>query len=266
MYQRLKHTLVACTALSLLGSISGPVWAAEPIDLIWQKASPEQRLRVEQAVDTYRLLEVYPDKTFRGQRGFTRYELADALARLQNHLHKAYKVPVQVEPRMATALLIYVEPTGDIPRRHWALQAILQNLSTGILQAPTRSLRFQGLEQVSHQELAFAVYRVLDWLQVFPEAQAKAETPQDAIDALQTLDLLPIESRRNPRAMATRYDLAIALVNTLRHLEEVAKTRSLVPRVVVPTLPTAPDTQKPQRPDGRRSPVYYLPWRPVASP
>ncbi len=266
MYQRLKHTLVAGAALSAVWHLSGPSWAAEPIDLKWHEASPEQRLRVEQAVDTYGLFDIYPDKTFRGQRAFTRYELADALARLQAHLNKTYKVPVQVEPRMAAALLAYAEPTGDIPRRHWALQAVLQNLSTGVLQASPRALQFRGLEQVSHQELAFAVYRVLDWLQVFPEAQAKAQAPQDAIDALQALDLLPAESRRNPRAMATRYDLAIVLVNTLRHLEEVAKTRSLVPRVVVPTLPTTPDLQKPQRPDGRRAPVYYLPWRPVASP
>lgn len=266
MYQRLTRTLVAGAAISLVFSLSGPSWAAEPIDLIWQKATPEQRLRVEQAVDTYRILTVYPDKTFRGQRAFTRYELADALARLQQHLNKTYKVPIQVEPRMAAALHIYMQPTGDIPRRHWAMQAILQNLSTGVMDVPSRALQFQGLQPVSHQELAFAVYRVLDWLQVFPEAQTKAQTGQEALDSLQALDLLPPESRRNPRAQATRYDLAIALVNTLRYLEEVAKTRSLVPRVVVPTLPTSPDLNTPQRPDGRRAPVYYLPWRPVASP
>ena len=260
-FSRTLRTLLCASACAcLLGLPSLPAQSAEPIDLEWQRATPQQRLRVDQSVNAYRLLDSYPDQTFRGDRAFTRYELAEALARLQKLINQRYQVPVQVEPRMAAALQIYLQPTGDIPPRPWALQSILQNLSTGVLQAhdPGR-LQFSGLNKVSAQELALSIYRFLDWLQVLPpEAQSLGSTPSDReiLNVLtRELNLLPRERAQDPRQTLNRYDLAITLVNTLHYVEAIAKTRPLVAKVVIPALPAVPESGF--RRDGRRLPAYY---------
>lgn len=221
---------------------------SEPIDLEWQGASPQQRLRVDQAVNTYHLLDSYVDKTFRGKRPFTRYELAEAIGRLQGIIHQRYQVPVAVEPRMAAALQVYFQPSGDIPTRHWATPMILQSLSTGVLQGEQtyRELHFKGLQTLSQAELEAACFRVLDWLQIAPK------------EPLSHLGIVPFGADSRARQTpASRYDLAISLVNTLHYIEEAAKTRSLLPKVVIPMPVPARDI--PTRIDGRRLPTQYLP-------
>lgn len=251
----LKHTLALVSVCIGLGvglglpieGLTAAAQAAEPIDLEWRGATPQQRLRVDQAVNTYRLLDTSIDKTFQGKRPFTRYELADALGRLQNLIHQRYQVPVTIEPRMAAALQIYFQPSGDIPTRHWAAPMILQGLSTGILQGEQSqySLRFNGLQTLSQAELEAACVRILDWLQIAPKP------------SLSTLGIVPFGDSRARQTPASRYDLAIALVNTFHYIEEVAKTRSLLPKVVIP-IPL-PKAQVPTRTDGRRLPVNYMP-------
>lgn len=260
MYQRLsfrhfkRGLLRGCVQLAVcLPLLASPAFvvraqAAEPIDLEWQGATPQQRLRVDQAVNAYRLLDTYADKTFQGKRAFTRYELADAVGRLQNLIHQRYKVPVSVEPRMAAALQIYFQPGGDIPPRHWATPMILQGLSTGVLQGEQyrRDLRFNGLQTLSQAELETACFRVLDWLQIAPS------------EPLSSLGIVPFGMSSSARQTpASRYDLAVSMVNTFHYIEEAAKTRSLLPKVVIP-IPI-PATQLPTRIDGRRLPVNYLP-------
>ena len=224
--------------------------AAEPIDLEWQRATPQQRLRVDQAVNTYRLLDTYADKTFQGKRPFTRYELADAVGRLQNLIHARYKVPVAIEPRMAAALQVYFQPSGDVPPRHWATPMILQGLSTGVLQGQQnqRELYFKGLQTLSQAELESACFRILDWLQIAPK------------EPLSRLSIVPfgsgVETLKTP---ASRYDLAISLVNTLHYIETAAKTQSLLPKVVIPIPVISTPSEMPIRLDGRRLSAPYTP-------
>lgn len=261
MYQRLsfrsfkRSLLLGSLHIGLCAPLLVSPWlfttaaqAAEPIDLEWRGATPQQRLRVDQAVNTYRLLDTYVDKTFQGKRPFTRYELADAIGRLQNLIHQRYKVPIAVEPRMAAALQIYFQPSGDIPTRHWATPMILQGLSTGVLQGEKRQreLSFNGLQTLSQAELEVACFRILDWLQIAPK------------EPLSRLSIVPFGTGSNTRQTpASRYDLAISLVNTLHYIEETAKTRSLLPKVVIP-IPI-PKAQVPTRIDGRRLPIHYSP-------
>jgi hypothetical protein len=265
MYQRLKfrslkhqltHTVLrGCVRMGVCLPLCAAVFtftpdvqAAVPIDLEWQGADPQQRLRVDQAVNTYRLLDTYADKTFQGKRPITRYELADAIGRLQKLVHQRYQVPISVEPRMAAALQIYFQPSGDIPTRHWATPMILQGLSTGVLQGEqyNRDLRFNGLQTLSQAELEAACFRVLDWLQIAPK------------EPLSILGIVPFgmgsSAKQTP---ASRYDLAMSMVNIFHYIEGAAKIHSLLPKVVIP-MPI-PETQLPTRIDGRRLPVNYLP-------
>ncbi len=261
MKQRLQQRL-SQASLSLILMCALFNGAAEAVPLVDGPSDSIRAGRVQLALESYDILSVYPDKTFQGERAFTRYELAQALSRAENYLKKRYQLDLKLEPRMLAALQIYLKPNGDIPGRHWAKSAVLQTLATGMLSGDD-NLRFYGHLKVSRYQLAKSLAQLFEWLQIEPQRMQSAsirDLPQqhwgrDAVQKMVEANILSLDNnqRFQGEQTASRYDLAEGLVKALQQVDLVAQQRPLVVKEVVP-LPT--ELLKP-RYDGRREPVYY---------
>lgn len=258
LYQRVRTA--ALSLLVVAGLFSGVAQAAQLVD---GPTDAVRAGRVQLALESYDLLSVYPDKTFQGERAFTRYEFAQALARAENYLRKRYQMDLKLEPRMLAALQIYLKPNGDIPPRHWAKKEILQTLATGLLSGD-ENLRFYGQIKVSRYQLAKSLSQLFEWLQIEPQRMNNhsiRDLPQqhwgrDAVQKMVAADIMSLDAnqRFQGEQPATRYELAEGLVKALQQVDLVAQQRPLLVKEVVP-LPTT-ELLKP-RYDGRREPVYY---------
>src|SRR5690606_16637341 len=98
LYQRMKIWLFsAALACSLLQPLSCP-WA-QAAQLVDAPANPVLAGRVNLALDSFKVMQAYPDHTFQGQRAFTRYELADAMQRALFYLKNQHKLELNTDPR-----------------------------------------------------------------------------------------------------------------------------------------------------------------------
>lgn len=223
-----------------------PVRALQLVDA---PAQPARAARVQLALETYHLLDAYPDRTFQGERPFTRYELADALGRALTYLQAKFKLSLPEDPRLNMVFESYLAPAGDIPPRIWAGASLRRVLGYGLM-GGTADLRFQGGAKVSRYELAMTLSQLLDWLQIQPLALEHSQ-PSDlsgeavaagAVLKLVDAGILELEGRRfNGLRVATRYELAEALVKLLQQVDLVARQRPLTPRQITPQpLPKTP--------------------------
>lgn len=232
------------------------------VSLIDGPRNPVTAGRVQLALESYRLLDAYPDRTFQGTRQITRYELADALGRSQLYIERKYQLKWKPELRLVASLEGYFQPSGDVPRRHWAGNAVLSVMAAGLLQGDPERLKFYGGLKVSRYQLAHTISRFYQWLQISPEPLQKVsfrDLPQNhwAFEAVQAVTAAGImEGEGNAfkgEEAVDRTQLAEALVRMLQQVDLVALKRPLVPQTEVQIeMP-----QLPARPDGRRQPVFY---------
>lgn len=250
------------TGLSLLLGLSVLCLPAAARELVDAPQQPALAARVNLALDSYKILDAYPDKTFRGERPFTRYELADALWRSLQYIQLRYGVKMDYDARLAAYYQAYLRPEGDIPEQHWARAALERVLGYGLMSG-TPEMRFYGSQKVSRYMLALTLVRALDWLQIEPvqmQEQQLQDLPKDhwAADAVQKLlnaKVLEAGSRFDGEAIVSRYELAESLVKLLQQVDLVAQKRPLVIKPLdVPELP--PEMQERIRFDGRKNPVY----------
>lgn len=242
--RRAGQVLVLAAWLALA---AGPAGAIQLID---PPSEPARAARIQLALESFRLLEAYPDRTFQGERAITRYELADALGRALSYLQQRKAIQLDEDPRLGMVFEAYLKPTGDIPGRIWAAPALLRVLGYGLM-GGTRDMRFQGGNRVSREELAISLSKLLDWLQVTPVAvdqrQAMDSSADPAVaEAVQKLvqsGILELDGagRFSGFRPANRYDLAESLVRLLQQVDLVAQQRPLQPKKVLPqVLPKTP--------------------------
>jgi hypothetical protein len=229
--------------------------------------NPTLAARVQLALDHFGILQAYPDRTFQGARPFTRYELAEALQRSISYLSRQHQMSAQVDLQTASMFQVYLKPSGDIPRRHWAAPAVQQSMAFGLLGGGT-DLRFHGGLKVSRYQLARSAFQLLNWLQIRPVQLNASARPADlpaghwASEAVQELvkaGILELDARNrfDGERPATRYELAETLVKTLEQIDIVARRQRLQPKTVV--LMPDPDTAPLLKPrfDGRKPPFGY---------
>ncbi|MEZ0373027.1 MAG: S-layer homology domain-containing protein [Candidatus Sericytochromatia bacterium] len=246
LYRQAAGVLACCLLLLV---------PAGAIQLVDGPAQAPLAGRVQLAIESFRILNAYPDKTFRGERPFTRYELADALWRSLSYLRQRYGVKLDDDPRIGMIFQAYLRPGGDIPERHWAAPALSRVLGYGLMNG-TADLQFHGPAKVSRYMLALSLERMLEWLQVAPvklQSRQPRDVPSDhwaaeAVNKLVEAGIFELDASGNfaGEQPATRYDLAETLVRLLQQVDLVAQQRPLVPKEVV-VVPVAPA----KRPDGR---------------
>lgn len=238
-------------------ALAGPVQALPLVDA---PSDPARAGRVQLALESFRILDAYPDKTFHGERPITRYELADALWRSLRYLNAKFKLPLDEDPRLGMIFQAYLKPSGDIPDRIWAAPALQHVLGYGLMSG-TQDLKFHGGSKVSRYMLALTLNQTFDWLQVEPVRLA-SRSPRDlpaehwareSVERLVAAGVFDIgaDGRFDGERPATRYELAEALVKLLQQVDLVAQQRPLTPKPIIP-VPTA----QPTRPDGRKPPFY----------
>lgn len=236
---------------------------AQALDVVDPPQDHTMYHHVLQAIEEFKVLDLYPDHTFQGQRAFTRYELADALFRVQNYVHLKYQVQINQDARGMSIVQAYLKPLGDIPQRHWALAAIGQSMALGLLNGDSQ-LKFYGPMKVSRYQLAQSIYQIFDWLQIHPivtrQYQKAADLNQShwAAEAVrevlvtQIMQTDPSGHFHGERA-ASRQELADALVRVMQQIELVALKDGLHPKEVIPL----PGVLIHKRMDGRNPPLNY---------
>lgn len=240
--RRLSCVLVSVAVLAFSGSAR----AAELIDLPAQHAAYPF---VQEAIDKYRLLTPYPDRTFRGKRPFTRYEMAKALQHLLAYFMTDLGLRFTAEREgYLTYRGFLQENGGDLIPRHWAATAIQQVVSYGWMSGYP-DLTFRGQNKVSRYELASQLKRIIDKLGVLPTVVATpayervfvgrgGDVPpqhwsQAALREVISRGFMAPDERGRFRGdqPATQYDLAIGLVSLARLVEQTKPT---------PAKPSAP--------------------------
>ncbi|PKL77160.1 MAG: hypothetical protein CVV27_06615, partial [Candidatus Melainabacteria bacterium HGW-Melainabacteria-1] len=172
-----------------------------------------------------------------------------------------YGVTLDEDPRLGMIFQAYLKPSGDIPDRHWAGQALQRVLGYGLMSG-TQDLNFHGTAKVSRYMLALSLNRLFDWLQVEP-LKMQSRLPRDlpsshwaneAVAKLVAAGVVDLDAqgRFNGELAATRYDLAESLVKLLQQVDMVAAQRPIKPKQIIPL----PVEVIPSRPDGRRPPFY----------
>lgn len=260
----MRHQLILCTAVLTglsLGALNGPAQALEIVD------APNSGLlqhQIQMAVEQFKVLDLYPDHSFQGERPFTRYELADALSRSLEFVHQKYALPLKSDPQIMMLLQGYLKPSGDIPIHHWALAGIQRSLAYGLLSGDAQ-LRFHGGHKVTRYQLAQAIYQVFDWLQVQPIlAQQKVDSSDvpaqhwaaDAVQEVLNAHIMDVDKHGHfdGERPATRYELSTALVRLLQQVDLLAaRDGGFKPKDVVPL----PELRHQARPDGRMPPFRY---------
>ncbi|MGV3526153.1 MAG: S-layer homology domain-containing protein [Candidatus Sericytochromatia bacterium] len=246
--------LAVLLSLSLL--LSAPAGAVQLVD---GPSDSSLNGRIQLAVESFKVLDVYPDRTFQGSRPFSRYELADALNRTLVYLNGKHQIKIATDPRTRMIFNAYLKPSGDIPRQHWAAEAIHRSLAFGLMSGE-QDLAFRGSLKVTRYQLALSLWRVLDWLRVSPmvmNAPPANDVPTrhwagEAVRRLVESGVMTPDARGrfNGDQPATRYELAEALVRVLQQVDLIAEKGELHPKVVVPL----PETILRPRADGRRYP------------
>jgi len=112
---------------------------------------------VLQVMDEYHLLESFPDHTFRGEKGFTRYEFVAVFSNFLNLLEKTGNVSLKTDSP-------FKHQFTDVENSHWAYKmvysitndyGIMENFN-GIAEE-----KFLGAETVTRYEVASALYNIL---------------------------------------------------------------------------------------------------------
>lgn len=229
--KKLSHLLLP---IAFLIWIAPPSPAADLIDLPSQHAAYPF---VQDAIDKYRLLTPYPDRTFRGKRAFTRYEMAKALQHLLAYFTTDMGLRFSAEREgYLTYRGFLQENGGDLIPRHWAATAIQQVVSYGWMSGYP-DLTFRGQNKVSRYELASQLKRVLDKLNIPAQGGSAAayervlsnrggDVPanhwsRDALREVIARGLMASDERGRFRGNdpASQYDLAIGLVSLARLVE-----------------------------------------------
>jgi len=237
--------------------------SAHALDIVDPPKSDRAYTQLILAIEEFKLLDLYPDHTFQGERAFTRYELADALFRVQNYLHAKYQIHLSQDPRVTSMLQSYLKPLGDIPQRHWAIQALRQSMAYGLLTGD-HNLKFHGALKVSRYQLAQSLYQVFDWLQIHPIV---TQRPLKALDlhkshwASQAVHEVLItqimqtdqDGHFHGERFATRQELANAMVKVMQQIELVALRDGLHPKEIIPL----PGILIRKRYDGKLPPLHY---------
>lgn len=237
-----------------------PAAARAELDLVDPPAERHLREQVERVVTQYKVLDIYPDKSFQGERAFTRYELADALARGSQYLEQKYQLKIQVDYRMASYLQAYFAPSGDIPRRHWARPQIERSMALGFISGD-QNLSFHGLQRVTRYQLAQALWGVYQWLQISSLSVNESRLRDldrehwaaESVEKLVQAGILypDLDGRFHGDRQVKRVELADALGRALAQIEFIAQQQGgLKPRAVQPLPPIFIQP----RYDGRRPP------------
>jgi len=255
----MKRWLLSVTLCS--GLFLSPL--AQAAQLVDAPAHPVLAGRVNLALESFKVMQAYPDRTFQGQRAFTRYELADAMQRALFYLKNQHKLDLNTDPRTVAMFQVYFRPSGDIPERHWAAGAVQQTLALGLVKGEM-DLQFHGAKKVTRYQLAQSIHSLLDWLQIkalpmsnqLPQDLPPQHWATEAVRHMVAAGILELDrhGRFQGDQPATRYELAEALVKALQQIDIVARREALRPKTVV-ALPVP--VLKP-RYDGRRPPFGYL--------
>lgn len=259
----MKITALLCSILLLWNA---PAQAVRLIDVPNQE--PKAR-SVQKAIEHYRVLEAYPDQTFRGKTPFTRYQLAQSSFQALQYLKQIGKLKIETPlTSYGYYRLLLQENGGDVPARHWAVNAIQELFAHGLISAQDN--RFRGAAKVTRYELAAQVFGFLKWLQLDSHNTnlnsrplIARDLPRDhwAYEAVTTLldkGILNLDSNGyfHGDHPANHYDLASSLVEALQWIEKAELQAPLQPKdpVLPQTITIKPQPTTSQlRPDGKRS-------------
>jgi len=245
-----------CLSACLLWST--PVQAARVIDVPSQDPAFQS---VQQAIERYKILEAYPDQTFRGKTPFTRYQLAQASFLALQYLKQIGKLKIETPlSSFGYYRILLQENGGDLPARHWAINAIQELFAHGLISAQDN--RFGGAAKVTRYELAAQLFGLLKWLQMDKLASDLSRRPviardlprehwaHEAVALLLDKGILNLDANGyfHGDSPANHYDLAQSLVEALQWIEKSELTAPIQPKD-----PILPQTQAQSRRDGKRA-------------
>lgn len=250
----IKRFVGLCLSACLLWS--PPAQAARLIDVSSQDPAFDS---VHQAIERYKILEAYPDQTFRGKTPFTRYQLAQASFMALQYLKQIGKLKIEAPlSSFGFYRILLQENGGDLPTRHWAINAIQELFAHGLISAPDN--RFGGATKVTRYELAAQLFGLLKWLQIDSMAAGLSRLPaiprdlprehwaHDAVTTLLNAGILSLDANGyfKGNSPANHYDLAQGLVEALQWIEKSELKAPLQPKD-----PVLPQVKFKIRPDGK---------------
>jgi hypothetical protein len=102
-FNRIPALVLASTTALLVGGIAAPAMAMTPVSEL-KDVSPDHWAynAIQTLVEKYQVMEGFPDRTFRGNKTLTRYEMAAALAKVMARVEERIAIatgqPVNVDP------------------------------------------------------------------------------------------------------------------------------------------------------------------------
>lgn len=245
----------------LLGCFSQPVLALRLIDV---PSDHPAAATVAEAIERYQLFEPYPDQTFRGEQPFTRYQLAQAGYQMLRYLKRNGTLQVETPPYHYQAYrMLFQENGGDLPQRHWAVDAIQELYAHSLLNSD--GPRFNGGQKVSRYALAQMLQNLLNWMQLKTSPAADRVLPlardlpaghwaRPAVENLLAQGILSLNENGDFQGdrLASQYELASALVKALKWIE-TARLNQLHPSEKATEKPSekSPAPKQPARRDGK---------------
>lgn len=220
--------LLTCVWLACLCQ---PIYAIHLIDV---PSHHPAAAAVVEAIERYQLFEPYPDQTFRGEQLLTRYQLAQAGYQMVRYLRHSGKIQRNIDSQRYQAYRILLQENGgDVPSRHWALDAIQELYALGLLQS--EGSQFKGSSKVSRYALAHMLQELFNWLQIkipVPQRQIAPllrDVPaqhwaRPAVEHLVAQGILSLDANGyfQGNRPVNQYELAITLVKTLQWLEKAS--------------------------------------------
>lgn len=120
-----------------------------------------------QLVSEYQVITGYPDKTFRGNRNLTRYEISVAMAKALAKVEEVSGKKVPLKPL----------PLTDVPENHWAEEHVVKLVSAGVI-AGYPDKTFKGNRTITRYEFASLMVKFVDFALVQLEKVPVVKPPK----------------------------------------------------------------------------------------
>lgn len=111
-------------------------------------------------VNKYKLIEGFPDRTFRGDKNVNHYELAIIVDKYLTQLEQKYNILLEDKNRGDGVVIT------DIPKNHWAYESVYSMVNGyHILTHKINGTKFEGDKLVTRYDLAYTLYSIINLLE-----------------------------------------------------------------------------------------------------
>jgi hypothetical protein len=151
-YEFSKALVSALGYIEKVGEVSLKAKTTKDIEFTDVKSTHWAYDSLMQLVSEYQVITGYPDKTFRGNRNLTRYEISVAMAKALTKIEDVSGKMVAMKPL----------PLTDVPSDHWAHDHVVKLVSAGVISGyPDKT--FRGNKTITRYELASLMVKFVDF-------------------------------------------------------------------------------------------------------